>query len=146
MASIRKEISVDAPAEHVWRAIRDVGRVQLRLAQNFVVDTRLEGDSRFVTFVNGTVVRERIVEHGPRVRCRPASASATTDSKISLRRSSVHEPRHDAPERGGISRAYLRASAPRAGSLRDSHRPSSRATPKRNCARFTAWVQRHFGF
>jgi hypothetical protein len=34
MASIHKEISVDAPADHVWRA----GRVHLRLAQHFVVD------------------------------------------------------------------------------------------------------------
>jgi carbon monoxide dehydrogenase subunit G len=62
MASIHKEIRVDAPADHVWRAIRDVGRVHLRLAQHFVVDTRLDGDTRLVTFVNGTVVRERIVD------------------------------------------------------------------------------------
>ena len=62
VASIRKEVSVDAPVDHVWRAVRDVGRVHVRLAQNFVVDTRLDGDSRLVTFVNGTVVRERIVD------------------------------------------------------------------------------------
>jgi hypothetical protein len=36
--------------------------VHLRLAQDFVVDTRLDGDSRVVTFANGTVVRERIVD------------------------------------------------------------------------------------
>jgi uncharacterized protein YndB with AHSA1/START domain len=62
MASIRKELVIDAPAEHVWAAIRDVGAVHTRLAQHFVVDTQLEGDSRIVTFANGEVVRERIVD------------------------------------------------------------------------------------
>lgn len=68
MASIHKEISVDAPVEHVWAAIRDVGNVHTRLAQQFVTDTRLEGDSRLVTFVNGEVVRERIVDIDERAR------------------------------------------------------------------------------
>jgi hypothetical protein len=62
MASIRKELIVDAPAEHVWAAIRDVGNIHNRLARDFVIDTRLEGDSRLVTFANGEVVRERIVD------------------------------------------------------------------------------------
>ena len=62
MASIRREISVDAPVDHVWAAFRDVGHVHTRLAQEFVTDTRLEGDSRLVTFANGVVVRERIVD------------------------------------------------------------------------------------
>ena len=62
MASIRKEIEIDAPAEHVWAAIRDVGAVHMRLAQEFVVDTKLDGDSRLVTFADGEVVRERIVD------------------------------------------------------------------------------------
>ena len=62
MASIRKDIAVDAPADHVWAALRDIGGVHTRLAQDFVVDTRLEGDSRLVTFANGAVVRERIVD------------------------------------------------------------------------------------
>lgn len=53
MASIRKELVIDTPAEYVWGAIRDVGAVHTRLAQQFVVDTRLEGDSRIVTFANG---------------------------------------------------------------------------------------------
>ena len=39
MASIRKEILIDAPTEHVWAAIRDVGAVHERLAPGFVVDT-----------------------------------------------------------------------------------------------------------
>ena len=62
MASIRKEMPIDTPADHVWAAIRDVGAVHTRLAREFVVDTRLEGDSRVVTFANGEVVRELIVD------------------------------------------------------------------------------------
>lgn len=68
MASIRKELIVDAPAEHVWAAIRDVGNVHTRLARQFVIDTRLEDGSRLVTFANGEVVRERIVDIDDRAR------------------------------------------------------------------------------
>ena len=70
MASIRKEFAVEAPAEKVWDAIRDVGAVHSRLARGMVRDTRLDGDSRVVTFANGEVVRERIVgidEHARRL-------------------------------------------------------------------------------
>jgi carbon monoxide dehydrogenase subunit G len=62
MASIHKEIAVAAPADHVWNAIRDLGAVHTRLAQDFVIETRLDGGSRLVTFANGAVVRERIVD------------------------------------------------------------------------------------
>ena len=62
MASIRKEIVVTAPVEDVWAAIRDVGAPHTRLAPGFLVDTRLEGDARVVTFANGLVARERIVD------------------------------------------------------------------------------------
>jgi carbon monoxide dehydrogenase subunit G len=62
MATIHKQIVVNAPPEHVWAAIRDIGAVHSRLAQQFVVQTRLEGDSRLITFANGAVVRERIVD------------------------------------------------------------------------------------
>lgn len=63
MASIRKEIRVDARPEDVWGAIRDVGAIHRRLAPGFVTDTRLEGDAaRVVTFANGFVVREVIVD------------------------------------------------------------------------------------
>ena len=62
MASIRKEILIDAPAEKVWDAVRDVGAVHRRLAPGFVVDTRLEDGARVVTFANGLVARELIVD------------------------------------------------------------------------------------
>ena len=68
MASIQKELIVDAPADHVWAALRDIGQVHTRLAREFVIDTRLDGDSRLVTFANGEVVRERIVDIDDRTR------------------------------------------------------------------------------
>jgi len=68
MASIQKELNINAPAEHVWAAIRDVGAVHTRFARQFVIDTQLDGDSRLVTFANGEVVRERIVTIDDRAR------------------------------------------------------------------------------
>jgi hypothetical protein len=62
MASIHKEMFVDAAPDQVWSAFRDVGAVHTRLAKGFVTDTRLEGDTRTVTFVNGIVARERIID------------------------------------------------------------------------------------
>ena len=62
MASIRRELLVDNDPAHVWAAIRDVGAVHERLAPGFVVDTRLEDGARVVTFANGLVARELIVD------------------------------------------------------------------------------------
>ena len=62
MASIRKEVSIQASPEHVWEAIRDVNAVHQRLAPGFVLDVRPDGDVRIVTFANGAVVRELIVD------------------------------------------------------------------------------------
>ena len=61
MASIYKEISLDARPEDVWAAVRDYGAVHQRVAPGFVTDCRLEGDSRIVTFANGNVAQERLV-------------------------------------------------------------------------------------
>src|SRR5262245_61008938 len=62
MASIRKEIDLGASPAEVWDAVRDVGALHERLVPGFVVDTRIEGDARIVTFGNGMVVRELIVD------------------------------------------------------------------------------------
>ena len=62
MASIRKEISTGASVDAVWAAIRDVGALHTRLVPGFVTDTRLEPGARIVTFGNGMVVRELIVD------------------------------------------------------------------------------------
>lgn len=62
MASIRKEIQIDASPADVWAAVRDWGALHERLVPGFVVDTRLDGDDRIVTFANGTVLRELLVD------------------------------------------------------------------------------------
>jgi Polyketide cyclase / dehydrase and lipid transport len=62
MASIRREVSINAPPEHVWSAVRDVGALHTRLVPGFVIDTKLEDGARMVTFGNGSVARELIVD------------------------------------------------------------------------------------
>jgi len=62
MASIRREIDIDVPPEDVWSAMRDVGALHTRLVAGFVTDCRLDGDARIVTFANGVVARELIVD------------------------------------------------------------------------------------
>ena len=62
MASIHKDIPIDAPAHHVWDAVRDFGALHTRLVPGFVLDTRLEGEARIVSFANGTVARELLVD------------------------------------------------------------------------------------
>ena len=62
MASIHKEMEIDRSKEFVWDAIRDVGAIHKRLVPGFVADCKLEGDSRIVTFANGMVARELIVD------------------------------------------------------------------------------------
>jgi hypothetical protein len=61
MASIRKEILIEARPEQVWAALRDVGAVHHRLMPGYVIDTKLDGDTRMLTFPSGGVVRELIV-------------------------------------------------------------------------------------
>jgi hypothetical protein len=62
MATIHKEIEIRRTKEFVWGAIRDVGAIHKRLVPGFVIDCKLEGDSRIVTFANGMVVRELIID------------------------------------------------------------------------------------
>jgi hypothetical protein len=62
MASIHKDIPIDAHPDEVWDAVRDFGAVHQRLAPGFVTDARLEDDARIVTFHNGTVARELKVD------------------------------------------------------------------------------------
>ena len=64
MASIRKEVLIDAPAEHVWDAVRDVGAVHTRVAPGFLTGCRMEDAplARVVSFANGIQARELIVD------------------------------------------------------------------------------------
>jgi len=62
MASIHKEMTLRADPARVWDAIRDVGAIHTRLAPDFVADVKLEGDARIVTFANGMMAKEVIVD------------------------------------------------------------------------------------
>ena len=62
MASIHKEIIIDAKPDDVWDALRDFGALHTRLVPGFVTDTKLDGDARIVTFANGTAAREILVD------------------------------------------------------------------------------------
>ena len=62
MASIHKDIAIDASPADVWAAVRDFGSPHRRLVPGFVLDSRLDGDARIVTFANGTVARELLVD------------------------------------------------------------------------------------
>jgi hypothetical protein len=62
VASIRKEISIDAPPEEVWDAVRDFGALHERLVPGFVTDCRMDGEDRIVTFATGAVMREVLID------------------------------------------------------------------------------------
>jgi len=62
MASIRKEVTIDISPQQLWDAVRDVGALHTRLVAGFVTDCRMDGDARVVTFANGMVARELIVD------------------------------------------------------------------------------------
>jgi Polyketide cyclase / dehydrase and lipid transport len=62
MASIHKDIPLDASPNDVWDAVRDFGALHTRLVPGFVTDTKLDGDARIVTFASGTVARELLVD------------------------------------------------------------------------------------
>ncbi|HUN95199.1 MAG TPA: SRPBCC family protein [Bradyrhizobium sp.] len=63
MASIQRDIPLDAGPDDVWDAVRDFGALHTRLVPGFVRDTQLEGpDLRIVAFANGNVARELLVD------------------------------------------------------------------------------------
>src|SRR5947207_5923813 len=62
MASIHKDIPIDASPADGWAAVRDFGSPDQRLVPGFVLDSRRDGDARIVSFANGTVARELLVD------------------------------------------------------------------------------------
>jgi Polyketide cyclase / dehydrase and lipid transport len=62
MASIHKDIPIDTHPDQVWDAVCDFGAVHRRLAPGFVTDARFDGEARIVTFHNGNVARELLVD------------------------------------------------------------------------------------
>ncbi len=61
MASITKEMRLNTGADRAWAMLRDVGAAH-RAFPGVLTDCRRDGDVRVVTFANGMVVRERIVD------------------------------------------------------------------------------------
>jgi carbon monoxide dehydrogenase subunit G len=67
MATVRKEFTVEAPAEKVWAALADFQAVHTRLAPGFVTNSKADGeDARIVTFANGSSAREILVDIDPK--------------------------------------------------------------------------------
>ena len=62
MASIRVEREIARSPEDAWDALRDWGAIHERLVPGFVVDTKLDGADRIVTFFNGAVMREVLID------------------------------------------------------------------------------------
>lgn len=62
MASIHREVHIDVRPEVAWDALRDIGALHTRLVPGFVTDVKLEEGARIVTFGNGIVARELIVD------------------------------------------------------------------------------------
>jgi hypothetical protein len=62
MAYISKERTIQADPDEVWSALRDWGALHERLVPGFVLDTRLDDGDRIVTFFNGAVARERLID------------------------------------------------------------------------------------
>jgi carbon monoxide dehydrogenase subunit G len=61
MASVRKEILIDVRPNDAWAAIRDYGAVH-HFVPGFLTDCQMEGDARIVTFHDGRVARESLVD------------------------------------------------------------------------------------
>src|SRR5215813_7665204 len=61
MATLRRQIALNAPASAVWSALRDFGAVHTRVAPGFLTKLEMDRDDRIVTFFNGLVARERLV-------------------------------------------------------------------------------------
>ena len=68
MATIRKEILINTTPDAAWDALRDVGALHVRLVPGFVTQTKMEGNTRVVTFANGMTVREEIIAIDPTQR------------------------------------------------------------------------------
>src|SRR5260221_7311166 len=69
MASIHREIRLAARADDAWDAVRDVGNIHQRVCPGFLTDCRMDGpEARIVTFSNGMVVKELIIDVDDKAR------------------------------------------------------------------------------
>ena len=87
MASVRKDILIDVRPDDVWAAIRDYGAVH-RLVPGFLADCRIEGNARIVTFHDGRVARELLVDIDDDVRrlvyAEPAGLFVTRSASVQV--------------------------------------------------------------
>ncbi len=60
MVTILRDVSVNLPVAEVWERLRQVGKAH-ELFAGVLVDGRIEGEVRTVTFANGMVVNEHIL-------------------------------------------------------------------------------------
>lgn len=68
MATIRVERMIEVSPEDAWEVLADWGAPHERLVPGFVVETELDGEDRVVTFFNGAVARERLIERSEEER------------------------------------------------------------------------------
>ncbi len=61
MVSLRKQRSIDVEPAVAWTALSDWSGLRERLVPGFVVDVRMDGADRVLTFFNDLVLRERQV-------------------------------------------------------------------------------------
>lgn len=60
MATVYRDIPVEAAAQDVWAALRDPANVAHVFA-GVLTEARMENDVRWVTFADGTVIEERVI-------------------------------------------------------------------------------------
>lgn len=53
---------IEVDANMAWDAVRDIGALHTRLVPGFVIDTQREDGARVVTFGDGRVAREWIID------------------------------------------------------------------------------------
>jgi hypothetical protein len=68
MATIIKDFVIDANPADVWAALEDFGALHTRLVPGFVTACSLDGDTRTVTFWNGSVAKELLVTSDAKLR------------------------------------------------------------------------------
>ena len=61
MASMQYELMLDVSADKAWSALRQAGMAH-KLFAGVLIDGRLDGDVRTVSFAGGMVTRERIID------------------------------------------------------------------------------------
>ncbi len=62
MANITREIDVGLDAASAWQAVRDVGNAHVKLFPGILSGIVMDDGARVVTFGNGLVLRELIVD------------------------------------------------------------------------------------